>query len=164
MERLLQGRLNSEDLAGVHDPVRVKHRFHGLHVFDFNRRAAVGQVVALGHAHAVFGGDRAVVLRHGFEHPLVHGGALGKELVLAQVFRLEDVQVQDAVAEMSFLYGVQWEMVSEMYSRSFHRLCSWVSLWLITPSSTQPCSTQCSKASRAWLATSSVVASNSSSA
>jgi hypothetical protein len=32
----------------------------------------------------------------------------------------------DTVTEMSFLYGVQWEMVSEMYSRSFHRFCSWV--------------------------------------
>src|SRR5450830_565 len=101
MKRLLQGRLNSEDLAGVHDPVRVEHRFDCLHVFDFNWRAAIGQVIALGHAHTVLGGDRAVVLRDGFEHPLVHGGALGEELVLAQVFRLEDVQVQVAVADMA---------------------------------------------------------------
>ncbi|MCY1458866.1 hypothetical protein D9M71_762850 [compost metagenome] len=70
----------------------------------------------------------------------------------------------ETVTEMSFLYGVQWEMVSERYSRSFHRFFSWVSLWLITPSSTQPCSTQCSKVASAWLATSSVLASNSSKA
>ncbi|MCY1452681.1 hypothetical protein D9M71_696210 [compost metagenome] len=70
----------------------------------------------------------------------------------------------ETVTEMSFLYGVQWEMVSEMYSRSFHRFCSCCSLWLITPSSTQPCSTQCSKVARASLAISSLAASNSSSA
>ncbi|MNP28828.1 hypothetical protein D3C76_1218250 [compost metagenome] len=68
----------------------------------------------------------------------------------------------DTVTEISFLYGVQCEMVSEMYSRSFQRFCSCCSLWLMTPSSTQPSSTQCSKVARASLATSSLLASNSS--
>ncbi len=59
------------------------------------------QVVALGHAHAVFGADRAVVLLHGLEHPLIDRRALGEELVLGQALGLENVQVQVAVADMA---------------------------------------------------------------
>ena len=59
------------------------------------------QVVALGHAHAVLGADRAVVLLHGLEHPLIDRRALGEELVLGQALRLENVQMQVAVADMA---------------------------------------------------------------
>src|SRR5690606_11369810 len=67
-----------EDFAGVHGVVRVEHRLARLHHRNFFRRTAVMQVVALGHADPVLGGNRAVVFLHGLENPGVDRGALGK--------------------------------------------------------------------------------------
>ena len=60
------------------------------------------------------------------------------------------------------LYGMNGAIDSEMSSRRRHKLCTCSRLWLITPSSTQPCSIQCSKISIALSIIGSNGASNSS--
>ena len=51
--------------------------------------------------------------------------------------------------EMSFLYGLYGARLSVMPSRRRHSCCACASLWLMAPSSTQPCSMQCSNAASA---------------
>lgn len=68
------------------------------------------------------------------------------QLVLMMVLMfLRKVGIWEIVIEMLFLYGVQWEMVLEMYLCSFYRFCNCCLFWFIILFSIQFCLMQCLK-------------------
>src|SRR3954467_4677936 len=91
----------SQHFSGVHDAERIEHRLDAAHQLDRDLVLYFGKFVALEHADAVFGGDRAPHPQHDREHDFVDLVPARHEIGGVAADRLADVVVDIAVAEMA---------------------------------------------------------------
>jgi alpha-ketoglutarate-dependent taurine dioxygenase len=98
-----------QHLAGIEDALGVEHRLEAAHQLERDRVLHRRQEIALEHADAVLGRDRAAVfLHHGEDHGVHLVPALEK-FGLVGADRLADVVVDIAVAEMAERHGARRE-------------------------------------------------------
>ena len=88
-------------LPGIHDAVRIEHRLDAAHQLDRDLVLDVGQLVALEHADAVLGRDRAAHPQHDREHDRVDLVPARQEVRGVAADRLADIVMDIAVAEMA---------------------------------------------------------------
>src|SRR5271166_1677347 len=88
-------------LAGIEDALGIEHALEAAHEVERDRILHRRQQIALEHADAVFGGDRAAELLHDREYRSVDLVPALEIVRLVGADRLGDVVMDIAVAEMA---------------------------------------------------------------
>src|SRR5262249_32949547 len=94
-------RLDADELTRVHDVVRVESAFDPAHQLDLDRRLVMSDLVALEAANTVLGADRARELAHDTVDEVVEFLPTRQIGMPVGTFRLGQVEVDVAVADMA---------------------------------------------------------------